>query len=438
MTGRFWVLRKWSALLETERVAEALALETIALRNLTLAVCMVVTWAMAPMILAAGAPFSAAMVGLSGVAAMMGLVLSVGGYGRLGAILALCGLNVSLVLAVAENGGKGLEVGHIVAMTIPFNFFGAGERKFLVGALVMSMVGVVLAELPVWPFEVRHGLPSSTIRLIATLGCAAVVVGQLLLFSWIRRRTMAMLELALEACTVASQAKSAFVANMSQGSRASTQGMLDRLDELLRMPLPPEEREYAAIARISAQNLLDIVDDVLDLSRLEAGTLRVERHAVDLRATVDDVLARATSEAEPKGVELRTEYGPDVPEIVLADAARVRQVLINLVNNAVAFTYEGYVGVGVRQVEAKGERTVVEFSVEDTGIGIPKEAQAQVFETFEQVDASLTRTHEGVGLGLSICRGLVHAMGGQIGMSSEPGTGSRFWFTLPVRAVSAR
>lgn len=438
MTDRFWVLRKWSALLGTERVAEALALETIALRNLTLAGYMVFAWAMTPLILAADAPFFAAMVGTTGVAAMVGLLLSVGGHGRLGAVLALCGLNVSLVLAVAERGGNGLGVGHIMAMTIPFNLFGTGERKFLVGALVVSIVGIVLATLPVWPFEVGPESPSSTIPLIATLGCGAVVCGQLLLFWWIRWRTMAMLERALEACTVASQAKSAFVANMSHDSRASIQGMLDRLDELLQMSLPPEEREHAAIARISAQNLLDIVDDVLDLSRLEAGTLRVERDTVDLRATVDDVLAQATSEAEPKGVALRAEYGPDVPKTVLADAARVRQVLINLVNNAVAFTHEGYVGVVVRQVETDGERAVVELTVEDTGIGIPKEAQAQVFETFEQVDASLTRVHEGVGLGLSICRGLVHAMGGRIGMSSESGKGSRFWFTLPVRIVSVR
>ena len=184
--------------------------------------------------------------------------------------------------------------------------------------------------------------------------------------------------------------------------------------------------------KLSADHLLTVINDILDFSRLEAGQLTPERIPIDVRDAVADVLDLLVHAARPRGLELASHIAPDVPPAIYGDATRLRQILTNLVANAIKFTERGEVVVSVEP--CAGE---LRFSVRDTGIGIPLEAQARLFQSFSQVDASTTRRFGGTGLGLAISRRLAELMGGRMWLESAPGLGSTFFFTLPADAAPA-
>jgi CheY-like chemotaxis protein len=245
------------------------------------------------------------------------------------------------------------------------------------------------------------------------------------------RRSQEALVRAKETAESANRAKSEFLANMSHEVRTPMTGVLGMAGLLLDMNLSEEQTEYVRIIQSSGEALLAIINDILDFSRIEAGRLTIDPIPFDLTAAIDEVVALVSEKTEG-AIELIVRYAPDAPRRMVGDAGRIRQVLLNLVGNAIKFTNEGHVFINVECVESSDERALLRVSVEDTGIGIEAEKLETVFDKFTQADGSITRRYGGAGLGLAISKQLVELMGGEITVESEPGVGSTFAFSLDL------
>jgi len=295
---------------------------------------------------------------------------------------------------------------------------------------LINATGKVLGAFAIYYRQPREPSPEEWQWVTDFSNLATLVLGQYH-FEQERQQLLERLQRALQDAQAASEAKSRFLATMSHEIRTPMNGIIGMGQLLLQTPLTEEQSEYLRTLQGCAEHLLALLNDILDLARLESGKLTLSHSPFDLHALVNEVRLLFKAQAVQKGLTLTAEIEPNVPRMVKGDPVRLRQILVNFTGNAIKFTHEGGITISVSHLGGAWLR----FTVRDTGIGIPPEKIESIFEPFVQADASTTRRYGGTGLGLAISRQLVEVMGGRIGAESELGKGSTFWFEIPLEVM---
>src|SRR6266849_1477604 len=371
---------------------------------------------------------SGSVVGIviSGILAALGAGLILLRWERiprpLHAISPIGGLAIAFVLE-AQFGSSMLHAFPFLLLPLLFLALYYTTVEFAIGAAlaVANVIAVALAN---------PGAADSGLGLLADLersraDAAASEAGRTDVLSDLAQRNQELQEL--------TRLKSEFLATMSHEIRTPMNGVIGMTGLLLDTELTPEQHDYVDTIRTSGDTLLDIINDILDFSKIEAGRVRMETIDFTPKHVTEEAVELFAEPAANKGVELILDVDPAVPHSVIGDPGRLRQVLINLVGNAIKFTDSGEVVVRVERLDTMTPGVMIRFEVADTGVGLTGDEQSRVFSTYAQIDSSTTRRHGGTGLGLAIARMLSQLMGGEIGVESEKGAGSRFWFTALFR-----
>ena len=350
----------------------------------------------------------------------------------------LCGVAVVVFLMSRQAGPPAL----VITPTLLFATFRLGPRGAAMSSLILCLMafpivisgGGPFGLHPGWDFNQRVGIFQVTVlSLLFGVTLVSFILAQQGRLNHLLGRRAQIARAARRRAIRASRAKTEFLATMSHEVRTPMNSILGFTDLLGRdSSLPPDVRDKVGMIASAGSSLMALLGDVLDLSKIEAGQIDLNLESVDLLEICRDVIHIISSTAEAKGLKVRFESDPAVVGQFRADALRLRQVLINLLNNAVKFTSEGEVRLSARMTEDGGG---VRFEVTDSGIGIEPQVIARLFTRFVQADSSITRTYGGTGLGLAICKGLVDCMGGRIGVESQARSGSTFWFEAPFERI---
>ncbi len=299
-------------------------------------------------------------------------------------------------------------------------------------------------------FYISKGIESGAVDFISKPIKPAILQGKVKVFLDLYRQAEQLRQLlhekeqtnkdlkeAKEKAEYATYTKSMFLANMSHEIRTPLNGIIGMTEILENSELTKDQKKNLEIIKISGENLLSIINDILDFSKIEAGQIELDVFPFDLEKQLNTVYNLLKFKADDRHIYLKIEIDDNVPRYIRSDSLRINQILINLINNAIKFTERGGVIIKVKLSTKKNAGSIIKFEVQDTGIGIPKEKQGTIFQNFTQADASTTRKYGGTGLGLAISKKLAYMLGGEIGLNSEPGKGSVFWFTVKVEFANA-
>ena len=347
--------------------------------------------------------------------------------------------SMAYIMYYADRGRGALVVVFLVAFLFGVFRLRTGQLLRLALAAILAYALMVVCLFQFKPQTVE--LVDEILVLIVlgvTLPWFAVMGGYVSKLRDDMRTANRELESARIVAEAGAQAKTTFLASMSHEIRTPMNGVLGMTSLLLETPLTSEQRDYVETIRASGDGLLAIINEILDFSKIDAGKLDLDLQPFDLQDCIEDAIDLVAPQAQVKGLHLSYQIATDVPRTLVSDATRVRQILVNLLGNAVKFTDAGEVAVSVSATQPEAAAPFeVQFAVRDTGIGIPEDQIERLFESFSQVDASTTRKYGGTGLGLAISRRLTELLGGRIWVESTPGQGTTFFFVIPARAGAA-